>query len=192
MEVLLQHNGYFHVLHAVLPPWVAKIECLDVGALQADADGLATFGVQSRYRAKAREAFVRWECGERFRRAAVRKATPVFGSYQVGDIVSYCRKARAGEHGLQWSVGSRLIGFEKDTNSHGETQPRTCWVICGSVPVCVAIDGLRPCTPAEFLAFTTRKPNIFTFCSRRSDTTRLHRVSSVRKRRRRKSQFEGR
>ena len=27
--------------------------------------------------------------------------------YQVGDIVSYCREARPGEHGLHWSVGSR-------------------------------------------------------------------------------------
>ena len=32
-------------------------ECLDVGALQAYADGPTTFGVQSHYRAKAREAF---------------------------------------------------------------------------------------------------------------------------------------
>ena len=63
------------------------------------------------------------------------------------------KEARAGEHGLQWSVGSRLIGFEKDRNSLGETQPRTCWVICDSVPVCVAVDRLRPCTPAELLAF---------------------------------------
>ena len=43
-------------------------ECLDVSALQAHADGPTTFGVQSRYRAKAREAFVRWDCGERVRR----------------------------------------------------------------------------------------------------------------------------
>ena len=68
-------------------------------------------------------------------------------------LVSYCREARAGEHGLQWSVGSRLKGFEKDGNSLGETQPRTCWVICDSVPVCVAVDRLRPCTSAELLAF---------------------------------------
>ena len=27
---------------------------------------------------------------------------------------SYSREPRAGEHGLQWSVGSRLTGFEKD------------------------------------------------------------------------------
>ena len=34
-------------------------ECLDVGALQAHADRPTTVDVQSRYRAKAREAFVR-------------------------------------------------------------------------------------------------------------------------------------
>ena len=129
-------------------------ECLDVGALQAHADGPTTFGVQSRYRAKTREAFVRWDCGERVRRAALRMAAPVVGSQQVGDIVSYCREARAGEHGLQWSVGSTLLmGLEKDRNSLGETQPRTCWVICDSAPVCVAVDRLRACTSAELLAF---------------------------------------
>ena len=82
-------------------------ESLDVGALQAYADGPTTFGVQSYHRANAREAFVRWDCGERVRRAALRKAA-------------------AGENGVQWSVGSRLTGFEKDRDSLGETQPRTC------------------------------------------------------------------
>ena len=91
--------------------------------LQAFADGPTTFGAQSHYRAEAREAFVRGDCGERVRRAALRKAAPVVGSYQVGDIVSSCREARAGEHGKQWSVGSRLIVFEKDRNSLGDTQP---------------------------------------------------------------------
>ena len=75
------------------------------------------------------------------------------GSYQVGDTVSYCRETRAGEHDLQWSVGSRLRGFEKDKNSFGERQPRTCWVICDYVPVCVPSDRLRPRTSAALLAF---------------------------------------
>ena len=134
-------------------------ECLDVGALQAHADGPTTFSVQSHNRAKVREAFARWDCGERVRRGALRKAAPVVGSYQVGDTVSCCREARAGEHRLQWSVRSRLKGFEKHKNSLGKTQPRTCWVICDSVPVCVAIDRLRPFTPAELLAshFTQTK-----------------------------------
>ena len=128
-------------------------ECLEVGALQAYADVSTTFAVQVIYRSKARKAFVRWDCGERVRRAALRKAAPLVGSYPFGDIVSYCRDARAGEHGLQWSVGSRVIGFEEDRNSLGETQPSRSWIICDSVPVCVAVHRLRPCTPAELLAF---------------------------------------
>ena len=52
-------------------------------------------------RATAREAFVRWDCGERVIRAAFRKAAPVVGSYLVRDIVLYFRELRAGEHGLQ-------------------------------------------------------------------------------------------
>ena len=54
-------------------------ECLAVSALQAQADGPTTFGIQSRDRAKARESFVRWDCGDRVRRAALRKAAPVVG-----------------------------------------------------------------------------------------------------------------
>ena len=46
-----------------------------------------------------------------------------------------------------------MIGFKKDKNSIGETQTRTCWVICDAVPVCVAVDRIRPCTPVEILAF---------------------------------------
>ena len=41
--------------------------------------------------------------------------------------------------------------LEKDENSLGETHPRTCWIICDSVPVCVAIDRLRQCMSAELL-----------------------------------------
>ena len=121
-------------------------ECLDVGALQAHDDGPRTFGIQSRYRAKAREAFVPWDCGERVRRGALRKAAPVVGSDQVGDIVSYCREPRAGVQGPQWSAGSRLIGFEKDQNSLDETQPRTCWVICDLCPITASshVSSLRP------------------------------------------------
>ena len=56
-------------------------ECLDVSALQAHADGPTAFGMQSRYRTKACEVFLRWDRGERVRRAALRKAAPVVGSY---------------------------------------------------------------------------------------------------------------
>ena len=59
MEAVLQHTRYFHVLRAVPATVGDEDECLDVSALQAHADGPTTFGIQSRYRAKAREAFVR-------------------------------------------------------------------------------------------------------------------------------------
>ena len=58
-------------------------ECLDVSALQAHADGPTIFSKQSRHRAKARETCVRWDCGDRVRRATLQKAAPVAGSYQV-------------------------------------------------------------------------------------------------------------
>ena len=147
-------------------------ECLHVGALQAFADG-PTNDLRSTVTApsKSTRSFCTWDSGERVRRAALRKASPVVGSYQVGVIGSYCREARAGENGLQWSVGTRLIGFEKDRNSLGETQPRTCWIIFDSVPVCVAVDRLRPCTSAELLACQ----KLYTSRSRGSDTTRFHR-----------------
>ena len=81
--------------------------CLGVGALQVHADGPTTFGVQSRYRAKAREAFVRWDCGERVTRAALWKAAPVVGSFAM-------------EHRI-W-----IDWFRVGRKSIGETQPRTC------------------------------------------------------------------
>ena len=59
--------------HATQPPWVTKMNVSIVGALQTYADGPKTFGVQSRYRAKAREPFVGWDCGERVSRAALRR-----------------------------------------------------------------------------------------------------------------------
>ena len=46
------------------PATTGEHECLDVDALQAHADGPATFDVQSRYRAKTREAFVRCDGDE--------------------------------------------------------------------------------------------------------------------------------
>ena len=43
--------------------------------------------------------------------------------------------------------------FREEQKKLGNTQPRICWVICCSVPVCVAMDRVRPCSPAELLAF---------------------------------------
>ena len=87
-------------------------EAADIGAIQGHIDGPTEFGIQTRYRHLAREAFIRWDCSEKVGRAVLRKAAPLSGDYRVGDIVSYCRDARAGESGIQWSIGSRIVGFE--------------------------------------------------------------------------------
>ena len=77
---------------------------------------------------------------------------PVPGPDKVGDIVPYCRQASRGESGIQWSVGSRIVGFE--TNPvEPDKAPHTCWVICDGLPVCVGTDKLRACTAAELLAY---------------------------------------
>ena len=82
----------------------------------------------------------------------MRNAAPIPGPYAVGDIVSYCRRPRANETGIQWSVGSRIVGFETDPEKPDEA-PHVCWVICDGVPVCVDTDKIRPCPSAELLAY---------------------------------------
>lgn len=82
----------------------------------------------------------------------LRNSTPVPGPYAVGDIVSYCRNPRAGGSGIQWSVGSRIVGFEID-NENPDKEPNTCWVICDGIPICVSTDKIRPCTSPELLAY---------------------------------------
>ena len=124
----------------------------DIGAIQAHIDGPIEFAFQAKTRLEARQAFVKWDCGERVQRAYLRNAVAVPGPYKVGDIVSYCRRARTGESGVQWSVGSRIVGFESDPN-YPDKPPSTAWVICDGLPVCVATDKIRPCTSAELLAY---------------------------------------
>ena len=131
----------------------------DIGAIQAHFDGPTEFALQSKYRLEAREAFIRWDCGSRIQRGYLRNAVPVPGPYKVGDIVSYCRRARAGEAaGIQWSVGSRIVGFETDPN-FPDKEPSTAWVICDGLSVCVATDKIRPCTAAELLAYQFQQGN---------------------------------
>ena len=130
----------------------------DIGAIQAHYDGPTQFALQSKYRLEAREAFIQWDCGSRIQRGYLRNAVPVPGAYKVGDIVSYCRRARAGETGIQWSVGSRIVGFEPDPDDPNK-DPSTAWVICDGLPVCVATDKMRPCTVAELLAYQFMQGN---------------------------------
>ena len=91
-------------------------------------------------------------CGSRVERGILENAVPVPGPYKVGDIVSYCRRARKDESGIQWVVGSRIAGFKTDPNYPGRP-PASCWVIGDGHSVLVATDKIRPCTAAELLAF---------------------------------------
>ena len=127
-------------------------EAADIGAIQAHVDGPTEFGIQSAYRLEARKDFIRWDCGERVQRALLRNAAPITGPYKVGDIASYCRRPRKEEVGMQWSVGSRIVGFEVDPKKHDQA-PAVAWVVCDGLPVCIATDKLRPCTLAELLAY---------------------------------------
>jgi hypothetical protein len=85
-------------------------EAHDIGTIQAHVDANTAFADQAKYRFIARKSFIKWDCGQRMQRALLRNAAPVPGPYAVGDVVSYCRGPRAGESGLQWSIGSQTIG----------------------------------------------------------------------------------
>lgn len=45
----------------------------------------------------------------------------------------------------------RVIGF--DGRHLGHEDEKEMWVICESIPVCVAIEEVRTCTPDEILAW---------------------------------------
>ena len=112
---------------------------------------------------QAREAFVRWDCGERVRRADLRKASHLWlDPTKLGTLSRAAEKHAQANTDCNGALVLDLIGLEKDRSSLCETQPRTCWVICDSVPVCVAVDLLCPCTSAELLAFHGRSSPLAT------------------------------
>ena len=119
-------------------------EAYDLGVLANVAeDGSDEFSRQSVIRATARKAFAEHDVGSRTARAVLRKAAPLAGEYQVGDVVCFRKRPTDGEVTAKWSTGSRIVGFDG----------KNAWVITEGVPVCVAVDRLRPCTAAEALAY---------------------------------------
>ena len=120
-------------------------EHTDLGALELTAsDGVAPFSRNLAIRSAARIRFAKLDCSARSARALLRKAAPLPGHFDLGDIVSYRRRSRVGEHGTQWSPASRVIGKEGT---------KSLWVSCEGVLVLVATDKCRPCTAAEALAY---------------------------------------
>lgn len=48
---------------------------------------------------------------------------------------------------------SRIVGSEWDQHDPPQETPTVCWVMFGTIPVCVATDNTRPCTAAEFFVY---------------------------------------
>ena len=109
-------------------------EFADLGPLQGQLEPSTAVARRAELGASARRALIREDCGRRVARAALRNATPLVGEYATGDIVCY-RKDDQG-----WSPACRLVGFDGN---------KTAWLICAGVPVCAAVDRLRPATSAE-------------------------------------------
>ena len=101
----------------------------------------------SSYRTKACKSYVRWKRDERARRTVSRKAAPMIGSHQVGDINLYFREPRGSEHELRWNGRSRISVSIRTKKSLGETQPRD------SIFVRISMYRLRPCRTAELQVF---------------------------------------
>ena len=74
--------------------------------------------------------------------------------YAVGDLISFKRKQGAPTGEVLWSTPTRIIGFDGD---------RVAWGLCEGLPVCLATDKIRPCTPAETMAYLylhKNRPNV--------------------------------
>ena len=117
-----------------------------LGALHPKEDDAAgDFAIRSKYRLSARKAFVKEDCGRKASAALLRKAAPIMGAYEPGDLVCYRKDQGGTEASTRWSAPSRILGME---GSKG------VWVICATVPVLTALDKLRPCSTSETLAWT--------------------------------------
>ena len=153
MEVLLWHSGYSHVFRVILPPWVTKTNVsMWVHYKQmpmGQRTSVYSHTIEQKHVKRSYDGIV----ANGSDAPLCERPHTWLDPTKLEALFRIAREARAGEHGLQWSVGSGLIGFNEDRNSHGETQSRTCWVICDSMPVCVVVDRLCPCTSAELLAF---------------------------------------
>ena len=70
---------------------------------------------EAEYRHTARKAFVKQDCSRKVRSAILRKAAPLPGRYQEGDLVCY-RISREEHHGVpSWSTVAKIIGFDGKT-----------------------------------------------------------------------------
>ena len=119
-------------------------EFADLGVISAEIDPEAAFARLTQIRTACRGAFAAEDCSARVKRALLRKAAPLRGTYNVGDLVEFKREQGAKTDEDKWSPATRIIGFDAEN---------VVWGLCNGVPVCVATDKIRPCSPEKALAF---------------------------------------
>ena len=114
----------------------------DLGVISEELDPDAAFARLTQIRQACRGAFAAEDCSLRVQRQLVRKAAPLSGKYSVGDLIEFRRIQGAKTEEAKWSPATRIIGFD------GEN---VVWGLCNVVPVFVATDKIRPCTPEKAL-----------------------------------------
>ena len=120
-------------------PGMASGEKMDMGVIEAMADERHEFARVNEVREAARKTFIKEDLSRRVAKALLRKAAPINKEYGVvGDLVCF-KTEQSG-----WSTASRVIGFEG---------PKIVWLIHQGLPVCVALDRLRPVNASEALAY---------------------------------------
>jgi len=119
-------------------------EFADLGVISERLDAQSAFALQSKYRTACRKSFAEEDCSIRVSKSLLRKSAPIPADYAVGDLVSFKRMQGAVTPEQRWSTPTRLIGFD------GE---KVTWGLCEGLPVCIATDKIRPCTPSETLAY---------------------------------------
>ena len=95
-------------------------------------------------RLACKKGFAETDCSMRVVKVILRKAAPLPGDYAVGDLVCFKREAGATTPEDRWSRPTRTIGFDG---------PKIVWGLNESIPVCLALDKIRPATPSEALAY---------------------------------------
>ena len=108
-------------------------------------------------RLACKRSFAQSDCSRRVASVILRKAAPIPMDYAVGDLISFKRKQGSKRRvDKLWSTPTRLIGFD------GE---KSAWGLCEGVPVCVATDKIRPCSPEETLAYLYMNKNRPQICT---------------------------
>ena len=119
-------------------------EWADLGCINEKIDAESAFHKLTVMRLACKRAFAEVDCSTRIASLTLRKAAPLPGKYSVGDLICFRREAGAATPEQRWSTVTRIIGFDG---------PKVVWGLNETLPVCLAVDKIRPASQAEALAF---------------------------------------